>query len=445
MSPLGILFLLAASSALLLVPRRWAALPLLAGTCYMTLGQGVDLGVFYFSVVRILILVGALRVLVRGERLAGGMIGLDWLMVAGAIWTIASSAFHEPPISSLVYRLGMVYNTCGLYFLIRCFCSSANDVVDVIKCTAILLVPIALEMTNEQITGRNWFAFLGGVEDVVTVRGDRLRAQGPFAHPILAGTVGAVCAPLMAGVWRRHPLAAKVGLSACVVIVLASASSGPLLSLIFSGFALFLWRYRQFTRQMRVAAVVGYILLDIVMKAPAYFLLARIDLTGSSTGWHRAALIQSSIQHLEEWWLAGTDRTVHWMPTGVQWSTNHTDITNHYIEMGVHGGLPLMFLFIATLWCAFGYVGKVLRNARSVALSDQFLVWSLGASLFAHAATCLSVSYFDQSYAFLYLDFAVVGGLFAVSKHEQSIVGANIPDSSCLQRTSLPALGSTGY
>jgi len=31
----------------------------------------------------------------------------------------------------------------------------------------------------------------------------------------------------------------------------------------------------------------------------------KIDLTGSSTGWHRAELIDSALRHFNEWWLVG--------------------------------------------------------------------------------------------------------------------------------------------
>lgn len=442
MNGLAILFLLGTASGLLFLPRRWAPLPLLMGACYMTGAQGIDLGVFYFSVLRILVVVGLMRVLLRGERPAGGLNTLDGVLMAWALWAVLSSAFHTPFKDALVNRLGLVYGTCGTYFLLRCFCQSLPDVVGLVKMVAILLVPVALEMLNEQITGRNLFAFLGGVAEEVTVRNDRLRAQGPFAHPILAGTVGAVCAPLMAGIWRSAPRAARVGLAACVLIVLTSGSSGPLMSLIFAGFALLLWRWRHLTRQMRLAAVIGYILLDLVMKAPAYYLLARIDLTGSSTGWHRARLIQSSFEHLDEWWFAGTDYTVHWMPTGVYWSENHTDITNHYLQMGVLGGLPLMLLFIALLWLAFARIGRSLRALPPSAGSDQFLVWSLGASLFAHAATSMSVSYFDQSALFLQLDLALAGSLVAISRVQSSLDASAGPDlSSALPAAAGPAAG----
>jgi hypothetical protein len=416
MDSLSITFVVAVSAALLILPRQWAPLSLLAGACYMTLGQSVELGPFRFTVIRILIFVGWMRVMVRGERPAGGFTRMDWLMLCFAAWALCSSAFHEKPGETLVNHLGMAYNVLGVYFLIRCFCQSVEEVVGVVRWTAILLVPVALAMLFEQATHRNLFAIFGGVEETSSVRNDRLRSQGPFAHAILAGTVGAVCAPLMIGVWRKHPLAAKAGLAACLVMVVTSASSGPVASLIFSVIALALWRWRHLTRQMQIAAIFGYILLDLVMKAPAYYLLARIDLAGGSTGSHRAMLIESSIKHLDEWWFAGTDYTRHWMPTGVSWSEEHTDITNYYLGLGVRGGLLLMFLFMGILWTGFRNVGHTLRWQAGAPMEDQFFVWSLGASLLAHAATAISVAYFDQSVVFIYLTLALTTSLSVDSR-----------------------------
>ena len=142
------------------------------------------------------------------------------------------------------------------------------------------------------------------------------------------------------------------------------------------------------------------------MKAPAYYIIQRIDLTGGSTGWHRARLIESAFEHLHEWWMVGTDYTRHWMPTGVYWSPQHTDITNHYIYMGVLGGLPLMLLFIAILAKGFSIVGQTLWYLANQPPKMRFMVWSLGASLFVHAVTLTSVSFFDQSPLFLYLTLA---------------------------------------
>jgi hypothetical protein len=90
MTGLAVLFLLLNAVALLALPRRWAPLPLLAGACYMTLGQSVVIGPFHFTVIRLLLLVGIIRVLARKERLLGGLNGLDWMMLAWAAWALFS-------------------------------------------------------------------------------------------------------------------------------------------------------------------------------------------------------------------------------------------------------------------------------------------------------------------------------------------------------------------
>jgi hypothetical protein len=375
----------------------------------MTLGQGIKIGPFHFTVIRILIAAGVVRVFARGEWLAGGMNALDRLMAVWAAWALLSSIFHGDVSEALVFRLGLVYNACGVYYLLRVFCQSLDDVLGLCRVTTILLVPVAAEMLYEKLFQHNLFSALGAVADSPEVREGRIRASGPFTNPILAGTVGAVCLPLVIALWKFHRKEAAMGIGACSIMILVSSSSGPILSAIAAIGALFMWHYRDRMRLVRWLAVFGYIGLDLVMKAPAYYLIGRIDLTGGSTGWHRARLIESALQHLHEWWLAGTDHTRHWMPTGVSWSPEHTDITNHYLQLGVIGGLPLMLLFIAILAKAFSFVGQTLRNGLDLPFEYQFMLWALGASLFAHAATMISVSYFDQSFVFIYLTLALIG------------------------------------
>jgi hypothetical protein len=387
----GSLFLLFNGAAMVVLPRRWAPLPLLLGACYMTTAQNIELGPFHFTVLRLLALIGAIRVVARGERLTGGLCGLDWMMLLWGAGLIASGVFHKSPGEALVFRLGTTYNAFGIYFLIRIFCQSTEDLIQLIKITAFLLVPVAIEMVHEKITGQNLFSVLGGIAEYVQVRDDKMRAQGPFAHAILAGTVGGVCLPFMIGIWREHALAAKIGAAACLTIVVTSTSSGPLMSVVFGVFALTLWRWRHLTRQMRIAAVVFYILLDIVMKDPAYFIIAKIDLTGSSTGWHRAQLLRQAFAHFDEWWLIGSDYTRHWMPYGVSWSPDHIDITNHYLQSGIYGGLLLMLIWIGVMWVAFRHVGQALRLQSDAPFTERFMIWSVGAGLFSHAVTGMSV------------------------------------------------------
>ena len=404
-SPVATSLLIACALALLFLPLRWAALPLLVGACYTTLGQEFTLGPFHLPVLRLLIVVGFIRVILRGEGLAGFANGLDALMLGWGVWALVSSLFHENASAALVNRMGLVFNGCGLYFLFRVFCRSLPDVLALSRIIALVLIPLSLEMLFELETGRNLFAVFGNVNEFSDVRGGSTRAQGSFAHPILAGSVGAASLPLMLALWRGWRLTAIAGAAACILMVYASASSGPILSAAAAVVALAMWPLRRHMRLIRWSLVAVYVLLEMVMKAPAYFLLARIDLTGSSTSWHRAALIDAAIEHLSEWLLVGTDFTRHWMSYGVGWSGDHVDITNYYVNMGVYGGLPLMLLFIAILAKAFSFVGREtsMQGESGVEDGSRFVLWALGSALFVHAVSFMSISYFDQSVVFFYL------------------------------------------
>ena len=428
MNSFAIQFFLVNAVALFGFPRRLAPLPLLVGASYMTMAQGFDLGPFSFTVIRMLVVVGFLRIVVRGESLDGGPNRLDWIMVVWAAWVVTTSAFRPDIMSALVFRLGLIFNSCGTYFLFRVFFRTLDDLWELLRLTAILLLPIAIVMVFEQILFFNLFSHLGGVPEYPAVREGAIRAQGPFRHPILAGTVGAVCLPLMVGLWNRHRKTSLIGMFSCVTIIYCSSSSGPVASALAGIGGLFMWHYRHRMKLVRWVAVIGYIALDVAMKVPAYYLMARIPIVDGSTGWHRARLIQSAFQHLNEWWVAGTEYTRHWMPTGVSWSPNHTDITNHYIQMGVIGGLPLMILFILILAKGFSYVGEVVKTIPDGS-PHKFMVWALGASLFANAATMISVSYFDQSFLFLYLTLGAIGSTWSavvqsVAKSEMTADGA---------------------
>jgi hypothetical protein len=412
MNELAVALLVVAGGMLLVLPRRLAPIPLLVGTCYMTLAQGIEVGPFSFPFFRLVVLIGLVRVALRGERPFGGFNRLDGTMVLFAAVALLTSAFHQDPHGQFVFCLGLIFNTSGIYFLLRALVHSTDDVIALSRTTAFLLLPVAAEMLLEVLTERNYFAVLGGVPEVPEIREGRLRAQGPFAHSILAGTVGAAVFPVMAGLWQRQRVAAIVGALSTLTMVVTSSSSGPMASMIVAVMALAMWKRRHAMRSVRWLAVVGYVVLDLVMKAPPYFLLARIDLAGGSTGWHRAELIDSALRHLDEWWLWGTDYTRHWMPSGVSWSPDHTDITNHYLQMGVIGGLPLMLAFIMKLVNGFSFVGQIVRRTE-LAHADRLTMWTLGAALFAHVATSISVSYFDQSILFIYLNLAMIGSMWS--------------------------------
>ena len=415
MNILGVIFFVISAIALMSVPRRWAVIPLLMGVIYITHGQAVNLGGIKLPVFRMLLGVGLLRIIVKGEGLAGGFNRIDTLMLLLGAWLFFASFFHEPGAAAAgpTFIIGKVAEISLCYFLVRSFCQDMDDFASIMGVIAILMVPIALEMIQEKFTEINLFSkTFGGVREAVVVREGELRARGPFRHAILAGTVGAALVPIMLGLWRRNPRAAKIGLIACLTMVASCASSGPILSLIFGLMGVFLWKFRHLMNLVRWSIPVGLLVLHMVMEKPVWFIIGRLSM-GGSTGWHRSKLIDSAIHYFGDWWAFGTDHTRSWMPTGVTFSEEHTDITNYYLAFGVMGGLLAMLLLIAMAWVAFKWTGHMIDAIPEEAdeNGDRFMIWCMGSSLFSHVATSISVAYYDQSVFFFWFSIATISSL----------------------------------
>lgn len=394
----------------------------------MPIGYGVELGPVSLPVYRIILAIGLVRVFVRRETVVGGINVIDKLVIAWAVWMVFAGFFHEwRPGSGPLYASGFVFNAGLVYFLIRIWCNDVESLSSVIRFVGWLLVPVALAMIAEHLVEKNYFgALLGGVPEGVYVRDGQIRAQGPFAHPILAGVVGAVNVPLMLGIWRRYRISATVGLAASVSMVVASTSSAPMMSMIFGVAGVIMWRHRPWVPVIRWGVLALYICAELLMSRPAYYLISKIDLTGSSTGWHRSRLIEMAIAHFPRWWAFGTDYTGDWMAQTVDVEGRSADITNYYIWIGTIGGFLAMVLVIAMLWRAFVWVGKSVAAAPPAIHEYRFLIWCLGASLFAHAATGLSVSYTDQSMMFFWLNIGAISSLFsAVNALSSDRIGAS--------------------
>jgi hypothetical protein len=406
MNAIGASFLALCSLLMLTLPRRWAALPLVFCAAYMTEGQVLQIGPAHFTVARLVVAVGFLRVLLRRELLADGLHAVDRLLLLWAAILIGSSAFHTS--DAWVFRAGVVWTELGCYFLFRIFLQDFEDVRDTFKFLCVALLPLAALMLLEKETRSNLFAVFGGVSPFAQVREGHVRAGGPFDHPILAGTVGAACIAIGLSVWRTSRLRGFAGCCAGTAMVYAATSSGPALMLAFILLARAAWVFRHHMRALRWATAGGLLSLAAVMNDPIYFLMARIDISGGSHGYFRAALIRSSINHLSEWWATGTDYTRHWMASGIHANARHTDIPNHLLAMGVSGGLPLLAVFVLILVLSFRDVGLALRQRSAAPESERLLVWMLGALLFGFLMDFWSISLYDQSVVFFYLTLAAI-------------------------------------
>jgi hypothetical protein len=404
LSPLGLAFILAMATLLVALPRRFALLPIILTTCYMTFGQQIVVGDLHFRLLRILALVGCVRIIFRGEVRSCRWLRLDTLVTLWAIANIITYALLWQTTDALVNRLGLVYDALGLYFIFRCFVRDTEDIKRTCRLFAVALLPLAVCMVIEKLTGRNPFFIFGGVPQLTGIRDGVLRCQGPFGHPILAGTFGAVWLPLSVGLWwqggRDRGLAALAILSSTVITFLAG-SSGPVGAYLAGIAGLACWPIRNYMRRVRWGIVVALVALQIVMKSPVWFIFARFSFFSGSTGWHRANLIDQTISHFFDWWLVGVKETYSWGVWG-------GDITNQFILEGVRGGLITMILFTAIVVLCFSRVGRMLRASRLESKSYRLFLWALGATVFSHVVSFLNVSYFDQNIVNWYLLLAAI-------------------------------------
>jgi hypothetical protein len=425
-TPVGLAFLVILSALILMLPRKYVLVPLFAMTSYMTLGQSFNIAGLNFTLLRCLILFGWIRILVRGEIFKGKFNALDKIIIVWLVSNIVMFTIQNRTSDAFINRMGFAYNAMGLYFLFRSAITDMEDILTTFRILAVIVLPLAAAMIIERITFKNIFSAFGGVPATIWMRDGSPRCQGPFRHPVLAGTYGATMIPYFAALWfasENTKMKAVAGLVAATVITVTSYSSGPATAYLFAGIALVIWPLRKKMRQIRWGIAIALLSLHVVMKAPVWYLMARVANLIGGTGWHRAYLVDQAIKYFNEWWLVGTHYTAHWMPYQLPSNPNMSDITNQYLVEGVHGGLLTMLLFIWILVTGFRTIGQGLRSVEEGS-HTQKVIWALGAALFAHAVTFMSVSYFDQIIVAWYLLLSMISVIL------DSIVKSPISDNS---------------
>jgi len=417
MSFVASVFTLLMSILILTLPRKYMLIPLIMGACYVTIAQRLIIAGLDFNIIRILVSIGWISLIIRGELSFSSLNKIDKILICWIISDIILNTILWGTFNAFINRLGNAYNGIGLYFLFRSTLTSSEQIIKNLRYISIIIVPMAFLMLIEKKTGYNSFSVFDGVPAYSLVREGSVRCQGPFRHAILAGTFGATMFPVMVGLYfaDKKKVYAIIGMITSTLVMLAASSSGPLMSYCFTILGIFVWFVRCHMRKIRWGIVFLIIALDIVMKAPVWYAIARMGNLVGGHAWHRAHLINQAITHFNEWWLCGTTYTAHWMPTAIYVDSNMADITNQFIGQGVQGGVLTMILFIFIIVFCFQAIGKSVRNMEGLhSKSEQFFVWTFGVSLLGHVVSFMSVTYFDQIIVFWYLLLAVISVLYRV-------------------------------
>ncbi len=395
---------------ILVLPRQRALLPIILISCFLPISEKLVIGGLNFSMLRLVVAFGWIRLMLHGELGQIRWLKLDRVFLLWAAVRVLAFTLLWQNTAALVNGLGYAFDEIGMYILFRALVRDTDDFKRIIRWFALAFIPLAILMCLEKVTARDPFYVLGGVPEFSTIRDGIVRAQGPFGHPILAGTFGAVCVPLFWALWvqgKRDRLIAGCGFVFAALITFASGSSGPIGSYAAGIFGIWLWRMRDRLRQLRWALVGLICVLQLVMKDPVWFIFARVDVLSGSTGWHRSYLIDRTVAHFGDWWLCGAKDISEW---GV-WAG---DTTNQFITEGIRGGFFTMLLFIWIVVIAFSYSGSVLKAVRQEPRRLQLMLWGVGVALFSHVVSFMGVAYFDQNVVNWYLVLAMVAAAYQV-------------------------------
>jgi hypothetical protein len=399
--PVGLALVVILAVAMVLAPRRWALLPMVLVACLVSQAQRIIVCGLNFDFLRIMILAGWTRLFVRREIGPLRWNAVDTCIVVFATCGVTAYCLLHADSDAVKYRLGWAFDVLGYYFLFRFLLRGDADPRLVARPFVLASVPVAAFFAVEYVTHRNLFSVFGGVPAMTWVRDGRLRCQGPFAHPVIAGVYWASQLPIIGvlwfygGQWRKW---AVVGVTAALFTICATNSSTSVTAVIFGAIGTLAFPIRR--RMAAVCWATAGILfaLHMVMKAPVWHLLASATVFDASTGWDRFYVIDQSLRHFGDWWLLGTKSTDSW---------NVWDITNEYVFTGIEGGAFTLAAFLALIWFSFRRVGLARERLERDPVACR-MAWALGAALFVHCMNYIGLAYYGQAKFVWYLLLALV-------------------------------------
>jgi hypothetical protein len=396
-SPVTLLHPLVAGALMLAVililclPRKYVIIPALLALFLVPVDQVIVFAGLHFNVYRIVILAGLARWAAsrRSSPRAGGFNFMDRIVTLWAFsyWIIYSLQWMD--IQAFIKTTGDCLDSLGTYFVLRFLIQDREDVRRTIKVLATVAIVNAISMLSEQRKGDNVFLHLSGISGDV-MRDGKVRSQGSFELFITAGTFGATLPSLFVWLWSdgKAKIISFLGLVGATVMTVTCFASTTLIAYAAGIAGLCFWPLRKKMRIVRWGIVAIVLGLHLVMHGPVWSLIEHIDLTGSSSSYHRYMLIDNFIRHFGDWWLVGTKNFG-------SWGWEMWDTSNQYVTYGLSGGLLTFILFIAIISKGFARLGAARKVVESNQ-SDEWFLWCLGAALFSHVVAFFGIGYFDQ-------------------------------------------------
>ncbi len=319
-----------------------------------------------------------------------------------------ASFFHNGPASGPVYISGILLQSIGVFLTCSIYVKSETEIIKAGKYLLIAIIAIAPFMLIERVIGHNFIKEFFNAPSTVGARNDEFRASGPFLHPILAGIAAVSAIPSAWATRDKSKSFFYISSIAIAICVYSSNSSTPFIAAALCLPLIALHTRTHLIKKLFTGFVLTYLLIEVIFPKPAYFQIARIDITGGSTSYFRAELLYQFTQHFNEWFLYGTDYTRHWMVTGLPTATNHVDLTNHYILLGVQGGIIPLTLLCYLIYRALlrSPAACSVKHSSSNGKMPDKTHWAAICTVATTSFAGFSATFFDQTITILFMAIA---------------------------------------
>lgn len=387
LNPVMALAMLVVIALILALPRNKVIVAFLLGCFTIPIQQVVVLGGQHFTAVRILIIAALIRrAFSARNKFLGGLNGVDRAAILWAVSLEVLLSLQWMEMQVFIHNLGDLLDMLGGYLVVRFFVPDGDTVRRAIRTLAVICIIQGACMLNEQISHFNVFGYVGGLGPWLTIRDGKIRSEGALGC-ISAGAFAGALIPLFLWLWteRKNRGLAYAGIAGATAMVFTSNSSTSLLALAASALAVLLWPLRKYTTLIRRGFALTLIGLHLVMKGPVWALITRVDVIGSSSGYHRYYLVDNCIRHFSDWWLLGYK---HYD----RWGFDMFDLCNQFVVQAVTGGLLALAIYIAIFSRCFGAIGRARKRVEGNRRHEWFL-WCLGSALFSVVVAHFGINY----------------------------------------------------
>jgi hypothetical protein len=413
-NPFVAVAVLIAIGLILALPRKKAITPFLLAFFSIPVGQVLVAGGVHLNMLQILILtvlgrMAAFRGSSSEKRFGGGFSAFDKLVVLWTLVAFGMFLIQFMQMQAFIKGLGDLVVSLGGYLAVRFLIPDRETVRRAVTVLAVVCVIQGICMVSEQFTDENVFRFAGG--GWPQIREGHVRSEGALGT-LYAGAMAGALIPFFLWLWteKKSRMAAYAGLAGATSMVWASHASTSWMAYGAGLFGLAFWPLRKQMRLVRWGLVAVLVGLHLAMKGPVWSLIAKIDVTGGSSSYHRYYLVDNCIRHFSDWWLLGCTNYG-------DWGFDMWDLCNQFVAAALTGGLVTLVLYLMIFKRSFRAIG-IARKRVEGDRRQELLFWCLGSALFANVVAHFGINYMVHLSVYFFILLVCISATTAEAKQE---------------------------